>query len=219
MREVVEREGRKSASLACSWLFALGFFLVLGACGGEAPETPAAVPFAWPEGPTTHAVLHVHDRGDIEIALYPSLAPKTVANFVKLAEDDFYDGTTFHRVIPGFMIQGGDPNTRDRDPSDDGMGGPGYRIDDEINAAPHLRGVVSMANTGQPNTGGSQFFIVHADSPHLDGKYTVFGRVVSGMEVVDAIAKVEVDVYGRWGPRNRPLENVVIDDVEIRPAG
>jgi peptidyl-prolyl cis-trans isomerase B (cyclophilin B) len=192
-------------------------------CGDDATPADSAAPqpaaFAWPEGPTPHAVLHVHELGDIEIALYPSLAPETVANFVHLAESDFYDGTTFHRVIPGFMIQGGDPNTKNRDPSDDGMGGPGYKIDDEFNAAPHVRGAVSMANTGHPNTAGSQFFIVHADSPHLDGKYTVFGRVVSGMDVVDAVTKVDLDVYGRWGPKNRPIADVVIDDVEIRPAG
>ena len=184
----------------------------------RAPESTEKKAFEWPEtGPT--AVLHIRDYGTIEIALHPDLAPANVANFVRLAEEGFYDGTSFHRVIPDFMIQGGDPNTRDKDPTDDGLGGPGYQIQDEFSDAPHVRGVVSMANTGLPDTGGSQFFIVHNDVPHLDGSYTVLGRVTSGIEVVDAIAAVETDRYGRWGPENRPLESVVVEKVEIRPAG
>ncbi len=193
------------------------------ACGDRVTTTPkpatTAAPFTWPSGPRPAAVLRVQGMGVIEIDLYPSLSPATVDNFRKLAGEGFYNGTTFHRVIPGFMIQGGDSNTRNRDPGRDGNGGPGYQIADEFSDAPHTRGVVSMANVGRPNTGGSQFFIVHADSKHLDGKYTVFGRVVAGMEIVDAITAVEVDVHGRWGPKNRPIANVVIEKVEIRPAG
>ena len=114
------------------------------------------------------------------------------------------------------MIQGGDPNTRDKDPNDDGRGGPGYQVEDEFNPAPHARGTLSMANTGRPRTAGSQFFIVVQDARHLDFKHTAFGRVTSGMEVVDAITEVETDVHGRWGPKNRPIANVVVERVEIR---
>ena len=120
-------------------------------------------------------------RGAIEIELYPEHAPKTVNNFVFLAREGFYDGTTFHRVIDGFVVQGGDPTGT-------GRGGPGYRFEDETEGNPltHEAKVISMANAG-PNTNGSQFFITHAPQPHLDGKHTVFGKVVEGKDVVDAI--------------------------------
>jgi peptidyl-prolyl cis-trans isomerase B (cyclophilin B) len=191
------------------------------ACGGDGQKTDTAAsqaPFTWPEGPRDVAVLEIEDRGTIRIALYPEIAPKTVENFAKLAGEGFYDGTTFHRVIPDFMIQGGDPNTRDTIPKNDGNGGPGYTIDDEFSNAPHLRGVVSMANRGHPNSAGSQFFIVHQDKPHLDGHYAAFGRVIEGIDIVDAIAEVEIDKFGRWGPENRPIENVVIKTLRIEPA-
>lgn len=121
------------------------------------------------------------DRGDIELELYPQHAPKTVNNFVFLARKGFYDGVTFHRVIDDFVIQGGDPTGT-------GRGGPGYRFEDEVKGNPlrHETGVISMANAG-PNTNGSQFFITHSSQPHLDGRHTVFGKVVSGMDVVNAI--------------------------------
>ncbi|MBO9391521.1 peptidylprolyl isomerase [Caldilinea sp.] len=121
------------------------------------------------------------DRGDIELELYPQHAPKTVNNFVFLAREGFYDGVTFHRVIDDFVIQGGDPTGT-------GRGGPGYRFEDEVKGNPlrHETGVISMANAG-PNTNGSQFFITHSSQPHLDGRHTVFGKVVGGMDVVNAI--------------------------------
>lgn len=165
------------------------------------------------------ALLTVKDFGTIRLELYPGKAPKTVENFVKLAREGFYEGTTFHRVIPGFMIQGGDPNTKDRDPRNDGRGGPGYTIPDERNDLKHTRGAVAMAKTSRPNSAGSQFFIVVKDSPHLDGNYTVFGRVVEGMDVVDRIVAVERDVYGRHGPPDRPLEDVAIESVRIEEGG
>ena len=129
---------------------------------------------------TYRAVIET-DRGDIALDLFPQHAPKTVNNFVTLAKDGFYDGLTFHRVISNFMVQGGDPTGT-------GAGGPGYRFEDETQGNPlrHERGVLSMANAG-PNTNGSQFFITHAPQPHLDGRHTVFGRVVEGLDVVDAI--------------------------------
>lgn len=121
------------------------------------------------------------DKGDIELELYAQHAPNTVNNFVTLANDGFYDGVTFHRVIPNFMVQGGDPTGT-------GRGGPGYQFTDEFHQNPlrHERGVISMANAG-PNTNGSQFFLTHAPQPHLDGRHTVFGKVTDGMDVVDSI--------------------------------
>lgn len=131
------------------------------------------------------ATIHTN-RGDIVIALDAKNAPKTVNNFVFLAQDGFYDGVTFHRVIGNFMIQGGDP-------SGTGMGGPGYKFEDEVRTNPlkHETGVLSMANAG-PNTNGSQFFITHSPQPHLNGRHTVFGKVTSGMDVVNAIRQGDV---------------------------
>ena len=125
-------------------------------------------------------------RGKIELELYPEYAPLTVNNFVFLAQDGFYDGVAFHRVISNFMIQGGDPTGT-------GRGGPGYRFADELDGNPlrHERGVISMANAG-PDTNGSQFFITHGPQPHLDGRHTVFGRVTKGLDVVDNIATGDV---------------------------
>jgi peptidyl-prolyl cis-trans isomerase B (cyclophilin B) len=200
----------------------LGF--VLG-CAEPGPDERAAgahvdpADYVWPEGPNPTALVRIEGLGEIEIELYPTLAPSTVKNFTTLASKDFYAGTTFHRVIPGFMIQGGDPNSKDEDPSNDGGGGPGWHIQDEFTDAPHLRGVLSMANTGSRNSGSSQFFFLHGDAPHLNGKHSVFGRVTKGMEVLDAIAAVETDEHGRWGPAHRPLTNVVVADIEVRKPG
>lgn len=131
--------------------------------------------------------------GPIEIRTLPEAAPETVRNFEKLASSGFYDGTLFHRVIPGFMIQGGDPNTRGGPKSTWGTGGPGYSVKAEFNSIPHKRGAVSMARSADPDSAGSQFFIVVADSPFLDGKYTAFGQVASGMEAADRIVSLERD--------------------------
>ena len=142
------------------------------------------------------------NHGAIELELFEGEAPKTVENFRKLAEDGFYDGVIFHRVIPVFMIQGGDPEGT-------GSGGPGYTFEDEFNAHPVVRGALAMANAG-PNTNGSQFFIVTADAcPWLDGKHTVFGQVTNGMDVVDAISAVETDAA------DRPHESVVIERIDL----
>jgi cyclophilin family peptidyl-prolyl cis-trans isomerase len=149
----------------------------------------------------TAATLHTN-KGEIAVELFDDDAPKTVQNFVKLARDGFYDGVIFHRVIPDFMIQGGDPTGT-------GTGGPGYQFEDEINEHRVERGALAMANAG-PNTNGSQFFIVTTESaPWLDGKHTVFGRVTSGMEVVDAISEVDRDA------RDKPRDDVVIERVDV----
>jgi peptidyl-prolyl cis-trans isomerase B (cyclophilin B) len=140
--------------------------------------------------------------GDIELRFFPEVAPNHVKNFIELAKKGFYDGTTFHRVIPGFMIQGGDPNSRSHDRSKHGMGGPGYTIKAEFNDLPHKRGALSMARAADPDSAGSQFFICVADSFFLDGQYTLFGEVVSGMDVADKIVNQ---------PRDRmdnPIERV-----------
>ena len=190
-------------------------------CGGDAPETPAGAvdprAGAPPEGlPRVELVVAGH--GTITVELFPHKAPRTVENFLSLAAAEFYDGTTFHRVIPGFIVQGGDPLSKDRGPRNDGQGGPGHTIPGELNDVPHRRGALSMAHTGRPDTAGSQFFIVLADSSSLDDNYVAFGEVVGGMEVVDAIAAVEVDRYGRWGAKDRPREDVVVERVRVVPA-
>ena len=142
------------------------------------------------------------NHGAIHLELYPDDAPKTVDNFAKLARDGFYDGIVFHRVIPDFMIQGGDPTGT-------GSGGPGYSFEDEFNQHKVERGALAMANAG-PNTNGSQFFVVTADAaPWLDGKHTVFGKVTSGMDVVDAISELPRDA------RDKPREDAIIQGVEI----
>ena len=125
--------------------------------------------------------------GNIKFSLMPDIAPETVRSFSKLVKSGFYSGTLFHRVIPGFMIQGGDPNTKSEDRSSHGMGGPGHTIEAEFNDEPHVRGIVSMARSQDPDSAGSQFFVVVKDSDFLDGQYTAFGRVISGMDVVDKI--------------------------------
>jgi peptidyl-prolyl cis-trans isomerase B (cyclophilin B) len=195
--------------------------LLLAACGEEVPvEKPATAADLIVEGPHPHAIIEIRDLGQIRFELLPEIAPGTVENFIKLADEGFYEGLTFHRVIPEFMLQAGDPGSRGRDPRQLGGGGPGYAIEDEFTKYPHMRGVISMANKGSRNSGGSQFFIVHQDSPGLDGRFTAFGRVVEGIEVVDAITEVEIDTYGRYGPINRPYPvSVVIDAVRIESAG
>ena len=131
--------------------------------------------------------------GSIKLTLLPDIAPETVRNFSKLAGSGFYNGTLFHRVIPGFMIQGGDPNTKSPDKSMWGQGGPGYNLKAEFNSRSHLRGIVSMARSTDPDSAGSQFFIVTSDSTFLDKQYTVFGEVTEGMEVADKIVNLPRD--------------------------
>lgn len=131
--------------------------------------------------------------GNLELKFFPDLAPNHVKNFIKLAKEGFYDGTIFHRVIPGFMIQGGDPNTKGPNKQSYGIGGPGYTVKAEFNKKSHKRGILSMARAMDPNSAGSQFFIVVKDSTFLDGQYTVFGEVVKGMDVADKIANLPRD--------------------------
>jgi len=152
------------------------------------------------------------NMGDITIELFNDSRPKTAGNFSKLAKEGFYDGVKFHRVIEGFMIQGGDPLSKDDAQRDYwGTGGPGYKIEDELKSPnENLRGTISMANAG-PNTGGSQFFINLVDNSPLDSRHSVFGKVVAGMDVVDAIGAVEVEAM----ENHKPLRNVVIESMVL----
>jgi cyclophilin family peptidyl-prolyl cis-trans isomerase len=148
--------------------------------------------------------------GKIVLEFYPNAAPNHVANFKKLARQGFYDGTQFHRVIEGFMIQGGDPNSKDSDPTNDGTGNAGYQIKAEFNTISHKKGIVSMARGAYSvDSASCQFFIMLADTPRLDGQYTVFGKVVEGMDVVEKIGKVKVD------SRDHPVQPVVMKKVTI----
>lgn len=163
------------------------------------------------------------NKGVIKLELFADQMPITVGNFTTLAKDGYYDGTKFHRVIDGFMIQGGDPNSKGDDPSTYGTGGPGFNIEDEFvegELLTNVRGTIAMANTGQPNSGGSQFFINTADNTNLDfdkppftSKHPVFGRVVEGMDIVDLISGVET------GQRDVPVEPVIIESLEIVDEG
>jgi len=147
--------------------------------------------------------------GNIEFEFLVDKAPEHVQNFKNLANGDFYNDTTFHRVIPGFMIQGGDPNTKSEDRSSHGMGGPGHTIKAEFNDEKHARGIVSMARSQDPDSAGSQFFVVVKDSDFLDGQYTAFGRVISGMDVVDKIVDSPRD--DKDNPIDRIQMKVTID--------
>ncbi|MBW7887819.1 MAG: peptidylprolyl isomerase [Bacteroidetes bacterium] len=173
----------------------------------EKKEKPVA------EDTSRKLVIIQTTMGNITVELNEKAAPKHAENFLKLAKEGYYEGTTFHRVIPGFMIQGGDPNSKDNDRSNDGMGGPDYRIDAEI-GLPHTRGVIAAARQGdavnpQRKSNGSQFYITVADAHFLDGQYSVFGKVVDGMETADKIVAVQRDA------RDNPLEKVVITKVIV----
>lgn len=156
------------------------------------------------------AVIHTK-FGDIKIKFFPDVAPNHVNNFIELSKKGFYNGTSFHRVIPNFMIQGGDPNSKDTNRARHGTGGPGYTVKAEFSKKPHKRGVLSMARSADPDSAGSQFFICVADVSHLDGQYTVFGEVVEGMDAVDKIVSQPRD------RRDNPNERIEMT-VEILEA-
>jgi peptidyl-prolyl cis-trans isomerase B (cyclophilin B) len=161
-----------------------------------------------PKDGDTIAILTTSE-GRIVVKFFPQKAPRHVKNFVDLAKKEFYNGTKFHRVIPGFMIQGGDPNTKGSDTSTWGQGGPGYNVKAEFNDIPHTRGILSMARTGDPDGAGSQFFIMVEKTPSLDGQYSVFGQVIEGMDVADKIVNTP------RGENDRPDKDMVLKKVEI----
>jgi peptidyl-prolyl cis-trans isomerase B (cyclophilin B) len=159
-------------------------------------------------GPKPIVTITLNDDSQMVIELYPEIAPNTVNNFISLINKKYYDGVIFHRVIEGFMIQGGDPTGT-------GTGGPGYSIDGEFssnefqNDLKHTRGVISMARSGDPNSAGSQFFIMHEDYPSLDGEYAAFGKLIEGFDVLDGIATVEIN------SKDKPMEDVVMKTVTV----
>ncbi len=155
--------------------------------------------------------------GKMVVAFYDKDAPKTVANFKKLASQGFYNGTTFHRIVKGFMIQGGDPLSKDPAAANVGTGGPGYQIDAEFNTNKHVLGVISMARSQDPNSAGSQFFICLGDASFLDGKYTAFGKLIAGTDVLQKIGAVPTKM-DRWGrEQSVPEERVVIEKITVMP--
>ena len=193
---------------------------ILAGCAQQTPTTPPAepatnaTPAAAPTPPNTNEVAVITtSEGVMVLEFYPDVAPNHVENFKKLARSGFYDGTAFHRVIPGFMIQGGDPNTKDDTKKETwGQGGPGYTINAEFNTKHHARGILSMARTSDPNSAGSQFFICHGDAGSLDNQYTVFGNLIKGFDVLDKIATTPTE------PPDRPIKRVNIESIKIVPA-
>lgn len=189
---------------------------------GDSDARPMSSPTATPLGQNS-CMTTTEDRaavettvtmktsmGDITIGLFDKDAPKTVENFLKLSNNKFYNGTRFHRVIKDFMIQGGDPNSKDADRSNDGTGGPGYKFDDEVNSHKLVCGTLAMANSG-PNTNGSQFFIVTAPStPWLDGKHTAFGKVLEGLDVVRKIEAAKTD------GTDHPVEDITVTSIIVK---
>ena len=187
-------------------LLALSFI-----CGLAAQTQPQSQPasIAASEASTQEEVAVITtDVGQIVVRFFPELAPNHVDNFKQLARDRFYDGTSFHRVVPGFVIQGGDPNTKDDNPNNDGMGDGPRMLKAEFSDRPHVRGILSMARSSDPNSASCQFFIVHQAAPHLDGKYSVFGHVIEGMDVVDKIGTQATGVQGRL--RDVPNKTITI---------
>lgn len=183
--------------------------VALSVSGIEAVVAADKAPTSKAETPKGPRAIIKTKFGDIEIKFYPDVAPKHVENFIKLAKSGFYNGTIFHRVIPGFMIQGGDPNTKDTLKKDIyGQGGPGYAVKAEFSDIPHKRGIVSMARAADPDSAGSQFFIVVEDSRFLDRKYSVFGEVTKGIGVADKIVNLTRDE--RDNPRERVEMTVTI---------
>jgi len=184
-------------------MIAIGIFTVVSISGSLAATPAAAAEPSSGEAKAPHVLIKTK-FGDMEVVLFPELAPKHVESFLKLAKSGFYNGTIFHRIIPGFMIQGGDPNTKD--PSkvrSYGQGGPGYTLPAEFNKVPHEKGILSAARTADPNSAGSQFFIMVDKAPHLDNQYTVFGEVVKGIEVADTIVN-----QPRITPGDMPKERI-----------
>jgi len=168
-----------------------------------------------PAATEEHAILKT-SYGEMRLKFWPDVAPKTVENFKKLAREGFYNGTAFHRIIKGFMIQGGCPNTKEGERGMPGTGGPGYTIKAEFNPKSHVRGVISMARSSHPDSAGSQFFIVHGDAKFLDRQYTSFGELVAGDDVLERIANVPTKAAG--GEKSTPIERVALESVTIVPA-
>jgi len=189
-------------------IFILALLIGTG-CGGQKKEAGEEQTLKRTPGTSDEVAVITTRFGKIVLEFFPDAAPNHVANFIKLATEGFYNGISFHRVIPGFVVQGGCPYTKDDDRRNDGLGGPGYNVNAEFNQKKHLRGTLAMARSQDPNSAGSQFYICLAPQPALDGQYTVFGQVLSGMEVVDQITTVPRD------ERDNPLDPIVMESVKI----
>ena len=201
----------------------LGMF-VIGTAWADDAKAPAAKPEGKPAAkamkpaakPTDEVAILDTSKGRMVVEFWEKDAPSTVANFKKLARQGYFDGTGFHRIIKGFMIQGGDPKSKNANASDLGTGGPGYTIKDEFNSHLHVKGVLSMANSGTPNSAGSQFFIMHGPSPNLDGHYTAFGHLIAGMDVLDKIANSPTGPNPSMPNENsKPMEWTTLKSVKI----
>ena len=202
--------GMKAAAIGI--VAAVGMIAAGSAQAADAPAKKAAGTAAAAD---EVAILDT-SKGRMVLEFWDKDAPQTVANFKKLAKEGFFDGTGFHRIIKGFMIQGGDPKSKNPKAPDLGTGDPGYKIKDEFNAHHHVKGVISMANSGTPNSAGSQFFIVDGNQTFLDGKYTAFGHVIEGMNVLETIAGVPVGPNTMMGgEQSKPLEWVTLKSVKI----
>ena len=170
-----------------------------------------------PAAPSNEVAVIKTSYGEMTVAFWPDVAPSTVENFKKLARAGFYDGTAFHRIIKGFMIQGGCPETKAGARGMPGTGGPGWKIKAEFNAKPHVRGVLSMARTAHPDSAGSQFFICHGDAKFLDRQYTAFGQLAAGDDVLERIATVPTK-SGGGGEKSTPIDRVAVESVRIVTA-
>lgn len=198
--------------LVATLVISMVFFTGCQSKKAEVPPSDAGIAAETKEGNGPTATISVKGFGDIVVELDPTAAPNTVKNFMSLADQGFYNGLSFHRVISGFMIQGGDPNG-------DGSGDPGYSIKGEFssngveNPLKHVKGVISMARSTEPDTAGSQFFIMHGDADYLDGEYAAFGKVISGLDIVDQIAAVGT------GAQDRPETVVIIEKITLNAKG
>lgn len=166
--------------------------------------------------PAENAVIKT-SYGEMTIAFWPEVAPKTVENFKKLAREGFYDGTAFHRIIKGFMVQGGCPNTKAGATGMPGTGDPGYKVKAEFNDKSHVRGVISMARAAHPDSAGCQFFICHGDAKFLDRQYTAFGQLIKGDDVLERIANVPTK-SGGGGEKSTPIDRVAVESIKLVPA-
>jgi peptidyl-prolyl cis-trans isomerase B (cyclophilin B) len=187
--------------------------LALGATPLRSEEKKEATPIPMNESNKKEVAVIKTSEGEMVAEFWPDVAPKTVENFKKLATSGFYDGTAFHRIIKGFMIQGGDPLTKDESKKGSwGTGDPGYKIQAEFNQKSHEKGVLSMARSQDPNSAGSQFFICHGAPKFLDGQYTAFGKLIKGEDVLEKIATTKT------GPNDRPEQRMNVESIKIVPA-
>jgi peptidyl-prolyl cis-trans isomerase B (cyclophilin B) len=195
----------------------LGISLLVGlGLTTAAAESDEAAPAGNPA--VKEVAVITTSQGEMVLEFWPDVAPKTVENFKKLAREGFYDGTAFHRIVKGFMIQGGDPLTRDPNKENQwGTGGPGYKIKAEFNDRPHVRGVISMARSAHPDSAGSQFFLCHGEAQFLDRNYTAFGKLIRGDDVLEKIANTPVTT-SRGGENSKPTVRVGVETIKILPA-